>query len=171
MADIPVDKWGASMVKLLGLNQAPTNTPTAAPTQTSPVSKTDPNLDMLARTAFGEAEGEGDPGLTAVMYAIKNRVGKRPKWNNIQTVVHAPNQFESWNDDNPRKAAMEGLDTDSETYKHLLDLATKVMGGQIKDPTGGSTLFVNPSKLSTTPGWMARAKPTVVIGNHSFMKE
>ncbi len=168
MADLPTDKWSADVMKLLGLTAAvPTGTPTAAPTPKANNSNSD--LDYLAKTAFGEAEGEGDPGLTAVMYAIKNRVGKRPSWNNVQAVVQAPHQFDSWSAGNPRKPAMESLDPQSDTYKHLLDLASQVMNGQVQDPTKGSTLFYNPAKVS--PGWAARAQPTVAIGNHTFMRE
>ncbi len=141
--------------------QAPPAQPTKKPAGS--------DLDYLARTAFGEAEGEGDPGLVAVMSAVKNRLGKRKGWDTVQSVVQAPHQFESWAAGNPRRAVMEGMDPQSDTYQHLLALAQQVMGGQSPDPTGGATLFLNPKHAN--PHWAQVAKPTVRVGNHSFFVE
>jgi spore germination cell wall hydrolase CwlJ-like protein len=103
------------------------------------------------------------------MYAIKNRLGTRKSWDTIQKVVQAPSQFESWSPDNPRRAVMEGMDANSPTYQHLMQLAQRVMSGQTSDPTGGATLFFNPN--SASPAWAKVATPTAKIGAHQFMKE
>jgi N-acetylmuramoyl-L-alanine amidase len=152
----------------------PRSNPTPVPLRPQPVAPTKPaytqdDLAYLMRTAFGEAEGEGPRGEQAVMYAIKNRLGKRKKWDTIQHVVQAPSQFESWAAGNPRRQVMENLKVDDPANLPLMQLAQAVLSGTAPDPTQGATLFYAPAKVQ--PSWASKAKETAVIGGHRFMTE
>lgn len=169
-----MDNLAAALTSVLFPKSNPTPMLPAPPTPLEPVrapkhSYTDDDLAYLMRTAFGEAEGEGSKGQEAVMYAIRNRLGKRKKWDTIQHVVQAPSQFESWAPDNPRRKAMEGLKLDDPANTPLMQLAQAVLAGTTPDPTKGATLFYAPKKVQ--PAWADKAKETAVIGNHRFMAE
>ncbi|MDY6408142.1 MAG: cell wall hydrolase [Pseudomonadota bacterium] len=74
----------------------------------------DSETEILAKTLYGEARGEGISGLEAVANVILNRV-KHPCWwgKSIQEVCLKPMQFSCWNTDDPnRKKLMEDLSAD-----------------------------------------------------------
>jgi spore germination cell wall hydrolase CwlJ-like protein len=142
---------------------APAPPPTAAPT--SPIS---PDVSYLAKTAFGEGEGEGQEGQRAIMHVIANRLAKKPG-SSVQSIVQAPNQFESWASGNPRQPVMQQMDLNDPQYANLVTLAQAVLAGKDPDNTKGSTLFYNPKKAD--PGWAHKAHQTMVLGDHRFMSE
>jgi N-acetylmuramoyl-L-alanine amidase len=149
-----------------------TSAASAAPSPTPQANSrsfTPDDIAYLAKTAYGEAEGEGPTGEDAVMHVIANRLNAKPAGTTVQAVVQAPHQFESWAQGNPRQAVMQGIDLNDPKYAKLVSLAKAVLGGQDADPTGGSTLFYNAKKAS--PSWASKAVPTAVIGQHTFMKE
>ncbi len=67
------------------------------------------DIDVLARTIWGEARGEGIAGQIAVGWCIRNRVEMdlhndgRPDWwgEGYEGVCRAPWQFSCWNKNDP----------------------------------------------------------------------
>ncbi|HJR27754.1 MAG TPA: cell wall hydrolase, partial [Pseudomonas sp.] len=73
---------------------------------------TEKDRDVLARTLWGEARGEGLPGQIAVAWAIRNRVndGKARSWwgEGYAGVCQAPYQFSCWNKSDPNFVYLSG---------------------------------------------------------------
>ena len=58
------------------------------------------------RTIWGEARGEGEPGMTAVAHVLLNRL-KDGRWGTaLGSVCLAPYQFSCWNIGDPNRARM-----------------------------------------------------------------
>lgn len=155
-------EWQPGMVARMPAKA--TSTPTAAPA----AGPTPADVAFGAKTAIGEAEGEGLEGQRAVLHAIANRLAQHPGAT-VQSIVQAPRQFDSWAANNPRRSVMDSLDLSDPQYAKLVDLAQRVLAGQDADNTGGANLFFNPDQAS--PSWARRARPTVKIGQHQFLVE
>src|SRR5690349_15270839 len=74
--------------------------------------------DVLARTLWGEARGEGETGMQAVASVVLNRVAlaqERGKYwwgNNIIQVCQKPYQFSCWNRSDPNFRQLQEVDSD-----------------------------------------------------------
>ena len=121
--------------------------------------------DKLARIAHGEAAGEGDQGLAAVMHVALNRarLSGRP----LEEELDRPNAFEPRT--NP--ATWNKLSTmKPEQYANAARVAQAVLSGQIPDPTNGATHFYSP----TAQAALGRERPAWAVGdgfklgNHTF---
>ncbi|VVO24210.1 hypothetical protein PS723_04459 [Pseudomonas fluorescens] len=73
---------------------------------------TEKNRDILARTLWGEARGEGLAGQIAVAWTIRNRVndGKAKSWwgEGYAGVCLKAWQFSCWNKNDPNYAYLSG---------------------------------------------------------------
>ena len=123
-------------------------------------------IDLLARTIWGEARGEGTQGMHAVANVIMNRV-KKGGWYGatVQDVVLKPYQFSVWNKEDPnREKALSVTVADSQfwTAKKLASLA---YNGQLDDITGGA---VNYHANYSSPSWAKSMTKTATIGKHIF---
>lgn len=127
------------------------------------------DVDQLARTIWGEARGEPPAGQAAVGSTIMNRL-KSGRWgSDISSVVHAPNQFESWD---------KGFKVDEQSpgFQELLRLAQRLVAGQERDPTGGAMYFHTQRapagrEQSWPPKWAKKLRAAGQIGAHQFYKE
>lgn len=128
-------------------------------------------LDVLARTLFGEAAGEGRRGIEAVAAVIMNRVADRRFPNSARGVCLQDRQFSLWNVEyrNSDQNSLRALSvTDiNVTFETCLDVAAAALAGKLKDPTGGAHHYYAPKKV--TPRWASSAKSSVTIGNHIFL--
>lgn len=150
-----------------------------------PDSVTYSDLDILARTIFGEARGESVKGKIAVAWVVKNRADAAVKWlkNNTGKERHplfgngsligacrAPFQFSCWNPNDPNYPLIEFKDCRSmwqqTGYPACLHAALSVIIGRDLDPTKGS-LHYHDGRMSP-PKWADGLDPVVVIGNHKF---
>ncbi|MFT8135469.1 hypothetical protein ACMYLZ_23150, partial [Salmonella enterica subsp. enterica serovar Enteritidis] len=72
----------------------------------------DKDRDILARTLWGEARGEGQAGQIAVAWTIRNRVfdGKAKSWwgEGYAGVGLKPGRFSCWNKNDPNYAYLSG---------------------------------------------------------------
>ena len=73
---------------------------------------TEKDLDILARTLWGEARGESLAGQIAVAWTIRNRVndGNAKSWwgEGYVGVCQKPYQFSCWNKNDPNFAYLSG---------------------------------------------------------------
>lgn len=136
------------------------------------------DLDVLARTLWGEARGERTVGMVAVAWTIRNRVdadlrndGKPDWWGEGYTgVCKAPYQFSCWLPNDPNYAYLSGaLQIPSAEMALCESAAQSVVSGAVSDPTGGATHYHATS--IKPPKWTAGAKRTVTIGRHVFYKD
>jgi conjugal transfer mating pair stabilization protein TraG len=124
--------------------------------------------DLIIRTVIGEAGNQGPQGQAAVAHVIANRVAAGTYGKTPAAVVLAPNQFEPWS---TRSKELQAIDPKSAAYQNVGDIVDMSQSGDIPDPTGGATHFLNPDIVrqrrgGTLPNWAQQ--PTATIGEHQF---
>jgi spore germination cell wall hydrolase CwlJ-like protein len=131
--------------------------------------------DVLARTLWGEARGEGLAGMVAVAWTIRNRVadGKDKSWwgEGYAGVCQKPYQFSCWNRNDPNYQFLSGAR--QIPFRELAQCriaADQVIDGKVPDPTGGATHYYA-TTMPKPPDWAAKAKRTLKLGNHIFFKD
>jgi N-acetylmuramoyl-L-alanine amidase len=126
--------------------------------------------DILARTIWGEARGEGATGMHAVANVITNRVNN-PKWwgNSFRSVCLYPYQFSCWNKNDPNRAKILAVTNYDVNYFDAVNIATAAINGNLSDITNGALNYY--AKGSPMPVWAENATPCAEIGNHIFFGE
>lgn len=125
------------------------------------------DMEVLAKTIFGEARGESEEGQTAVACCIINRF-KAKKWFSGQTIAETclkPWQFSCWNKNDPNRRKLDCLSFS--VYSKYFSIIEKAEG---KDITNGATHYYAPAVVSC-PKWAKGKEPCAKIGNHLFFKE
>lgn len=132
------------------------------------------DVDILARTLYGEARGEVVRGQEAVACVILNRVAKARRhggywWgNDVVGVCCKPWQFSCWNQNDPNRAKILKVTRADKVFASCLRIARRALRGGLKDPTGGATHYHNEQVL---PPWARGQVPLVTIGHHVFYKD
>ena len=126
-------------------------------------------IDVLARTIFGEARGEGYEGMEAVACVIINRVKSGVRWwgDTIITVCLKPWQFSCWNANDPNKKIALEVTKTNPVFSMALDIAEKAVAGDWEDVTNGADHY-HAKKMKEPPQWAVGKKPVAKIGNHLF---
>lgn len=135
---------------------------------------TQKELNLLAYTLLGEAAGEGREGMEAVMWTIRNRAESGRYPDNPAAVAtqkdsRGVHQYSAWNTKKSGgNAPKSRFSTSSPEFKEALEVAQRVMAGEVQDPTGGATHFY--AEGSPKPNWFEAEGPAgeVKIGNHRF---
>lgn len=133
---------------------------------------TDHDLDIFARTLYGEARGEyaknGLAAFIAVGNVITNRL-KRGKYGTTLTeVCLKPWQFSCWNKEDPNRSLIqeEGLN-ENPLFKGCQKVAQMLAEGRWPDLTRNSDHY---HALSCNPSWARKTKIKLRLGNHIFYK-
>lgn len=131
------------------------------------------DLDVLARTLWGEARGEGYDGQVAVAWTVRNRVddGKVSSWwgEGYAGVCQKPYQFSCWNKNDPNYPYLSGLKAiPAAQYAQARKAALAVITGEVSDPTKGATHYHATSIKA--PAWTKGATLTARLGNHVFYR-
>jgi spore germination cell wall hydrolase CwlJ-like protein len=136
---------------------------------------TEQDRDVLARTLWGEARGEGPAGMVAVAWSIRNRVedGKDKSWwgEGYTGVCQKPYQFSCWNEGDPNQPYL--ISMKQIPFRELAQCriaADQVIDGKVVDPTGGATHYYATTMLSP-PAWANHAKRTLTLGRHAFFTD
>lgn len=126
-------------------------------------------LDVLARTLWGEARGEGRDGMRGVAAVILNRAA-RPGWwgRSIAEVCLKPWQFSCWLESDPNRVKLLAVDGRDRSYATALSVATDALAGILHDYTDGATHY---HTLDCVPAWAAGHTPCMVIGHHAFYND
>lgn len=129
-------------------------------------------VDILARTLYGEARGESVRGKEAVAAVIVNRVnrarlrGGHYWWgSSIIQVCHKPWQFSCWNANDTNCQKIKAVDRTNKTFLSCIRIAMRAINGTLKDPTGGSTHY---HVKGLFPPWAKGRSPKAEIGRHQF---
>lgn len=127
---------------------------------------TENDIDAATRMVIGEAGGESDEGKAAAIHTAINRV--KSSGETLGDVIAKPYAFEA-----VHTGRTKSIDPNSEEYKRVRDrIVIPAIMGELQDPTGGATHFLNRSlQLSEgrqIPGW-AKGEGAV-IGNHTFYR-
>ncbi|HBO50080.1 MAG TPA: cell wall hydrolase [Alphaproteobacteria bacterium] len=127
---------------------------------------TDYDLEIMAKTIFGEARGETEQGQIAVACCILNRF-KAKKWYSGRTVAATclkPWQFSCWNKSDPNAQKLATLTFPA--YSKYFPIIEKA---KQKDIVNGATHYYAPAVCSM-PAWAKGKKPCAKIGGHLFFK-
>lgn len=141
--------------------------PSAAPQPDFYISPAD--RDLMVRMTMAEAGGEPDAGKVAVAHTILNRtVSGRYGGDTPTAVITAQGQYEPWA---TRRGEVMGYDPQSPAYQRTAAIVDGVLAGDLPDPTGGMTHFLNEGTVrqrrgGSLPTW-ARGDG-FTIGNHTF---
>jgi spore germination cell wall hydrolase CwlJ-like protein len=127
-------------------------------------------VDVLARTLWGEARGEGERGMQAVANVIMNRADN-PRWwgRTVIQVCHRPWQFSAWNKNDPNRRLLLAVTDRDLQFRLALDLATRAVNRQLPDLTLNSDHF-HATWMTRPPTWARGRTPTVTIGRHVFFR-
>ncbi|MCB1721217.1 MAG: cell wall hydrolase [Rhodospirillales bacterium] len=131
-------------------------------------------IDVLARTLWGEARSEGHIGMEAVASVVLNRVkvaqghGGKYWWgSNIIQVCQKPYQFSCWNRSDPNFQKLQAVDNKNLYFATALRIARRAVIGALPDHTGGATHYHTDY---ASPYWARGQEPSAVIGRHIFYK-
>jgi N-acetylmuramoyl-L-alanine amidase len=127
--------------------------------------------DILARTLWGEARGEGTAGMQAVAAVVLNRVARAHEkggawWGeDVISVCLKPWQFSCWNRADPNYRVLSAVGPGDPYFRNALLVARAALAGRLRDPTGGATHY---HAAGVRPDWARGARPTATIGRHVF---
>lgn len=131
------------------------------------------SVDVLARTLWGEARGEGGEGMEAVASVIMNRVWVSQKrggywWgNDVISVCQKPYQFSCWNRSDPNHRKLQDVTDKDIHFATALRIARRALAGTFPDNTGKATHY---HERSVSPYWAKGEVPTRSIGRHVFYR-
>ncbi len=133
----------------------------------------DHDLDIVARTLYGEARGEyaqaGPAALIAVANVIVNRLKKGERYGKTLTEVCLKHrQFSCWNAGDPNRPLIQQEDLEKDPLFVLCkNVARKVSQEEWPDLTRGSDHY---HALSCKPSWSRAHKIKLRLGHHIFYK-
>lgn len=129
----------------------------------------DEQIDYMARTAWGEARGEGSTGMQAVLNVIMNRVKSGGWWGATpKEVCVKKSQFSVWNKSDPNYSKMLAVTTSNADFATAKSLAGLAYAGALPDITNGATNYLALGSLSKVPSWVNKMQVVASIGNHTF---
>ncbi len=133
-------------------------------------------IELIAKTIWGEGRGESYEGKVAIGNVIINRyklsqATKKPHWwgNTIEQIIFHPYQFSCHNHNDPNKSKIAKLTTEDYQYRESLKIARGILSGTIKDNTFGATHYF--AYKVVKPRWASKMKKTKRVGNHDFYKK
>jgi N-acetylmuramoyl-L-alanine amidase len=136
-------------------------------------------VDILARTAWGEARGEGAQGMQAVINVIMNRFrisqgrtfgvwwGKSIVdicWKRQGRAY----QFTCWNPADPNFNQLRNVQITDPQFRVAVQLADQAWRGNLPDITRGATHY---HTKAVRPAWANVLPVTVALGEHIFYFE
>ena len=129
---------------------------------------TDP-VQVVARTAWGEARGEGVRGMRAVMNVIANRAATPCWWGrDYLTVCLKAWQFSCWNENDPNRPKLLSVTGTDPQFRDALDLAAQLISRKLPDITQGSDHYFD--TRTKTPAWADSNAYRCTIGHHAFYR-
>lgn len=125
------------------------------------------DLEIMARTIWGEARGESQTGRTAVGNVIMNRVHHPSRWpKSPAEVCQQPWQFSCWNEGDPNRTKLLEVDLDDTDLRQCIRAALTALTGV--DQTNGSNHYF--ANYIEKPSWAEDMEHTCTIGVHQFYK-
>ncbi len=124
--------------------------------------------DVLARTVWGEARGEGVAGMAAVAMVVINRA-KKPGWwgRGIEEICRRKRQFSCWNDDDPNRSKLATIGAEDRRFAQAMAIAELAQMGALADFTDGATHY---HAREVLPKWAEGKDPCLRLGGHLFYR-
>lgn len=129
------------------------------------------NIDTLLRTIYGEARGEGRPGMIAVANVVMNRLNSDVTWwgTDVYSICRKPWQFSCWNQNDPNRQLIQNLSS-GVLYDMCKEIATMAVDNELPDTTNGATSYYAES-MPEPPKWAIGMTPCAKIGHQLFFRE
>ena len=143
----------------------------------TPAGDSEQAIDILARTVWAEARGEGQHGMEAVAAVILNRltISKQSGgfwWgNDIVSICKAPWQFSCWNPGDPNLPKLQRVDSRDAEFASAQRIARRAINGFLDDPTVDVNTGIGATHYhhrAMQPRWAKGSRPISSIGNHVF---
>ncbi|HEX7005577.1 MAG TPA: cell wall hydrolase [Alphaproteobacteria bacterium] len=128
----------------------------------------DRDVEVAARTLYGEARGQPLEGIVAVANVIVNRWRRGGYGATPADVCLRPWQFSCWNARDPNRAVIERVRPGDFVFDVCRLVASLAVRGLLPDPTGGATHY---HTRSVAPDWSRGKTPSAVIGDHLFFTD
>lgn len=134
---------------------------------------TDQDIDIFARTLYGEARGEytenGLAAFIAVGNVIHNRLKRGEKYGKTLTeVCLKPRQFSCWNQHDPNRILIQKEELEHDPlFRCCQKVARKITSGIWPDLTRNSDHY---HATSCKPSWSRNAAIKLRLGRHIFYK-
>lgn len=122
------------------------------------------DLEVLARTIYGEARSENRAGREAVAIVILNRVAAGQWRPTVKGVCLQDKQFSCWNANDPNRAKALAANAENSAYMACIDVAEAALAGQLGNLNGANHYHTN----GVTPYWSASMQQVASIGAHKF---
>ena len=133
------------------------------------------NVEILARTIYGEARGESNDGRIAIANVVVNRVyaatdfGTSDRWGwSVAEVCLRQREFECWNEESEQRRTVIRAVIGDLAFFECWEIAHRACLGFLHDVTMGADHYWLAGK---TPPWTHDAVPTVEIGRMLFYRE
>lgn len=127
-------------------------------------------IDLLAKTIYGEARGESFLGKIAVGFVPMNRLAAGGRFGNtLYDVILRPKQFSCWNMEDVNLKAI-AMAFDSASMAQCRAAAVIAYFGLQEDPTKGSDHY-HGSWMPQPPSWAKEMTFKVAVGSHLFYKD
>lgn len=124
-------------------------------------------VDLLARTVYGEARGEGYLGQLAVAHVIVNRAKRGGWWGkSVPEVCLKPSQFSCWNTSDPNRVPMLTANLSHKQFAQCYRAALSALHGLEPDPTGGACHYL---ARGVETDW-SHGQHYESIGGHKFYR-
>lgn len=130
------------------------------------------DVDVLARTLYGEARGEGISGMQAIAWVVVNRVKRGPPRfpSTVAGVVKQPHQFTCWSPSDPNAKVCAAANEKDPAFVQAIYAASGVLAGLVPSPIGDADHY-HVTSMPSPPYWANRMKLVKKIGAHSFFRE
>jgi N-acetylmuramoyl-L-alanine amidase len=126
------------------------------------------DIDVTARTLYGETRGQPLEGIVAVANVVMNRARRGAYGATPAEVCLRPWQFSCWNARDPNRAIIERVQPGTFVFDVCRLVASLVIRGLLHDPTGGATHY---HTKGVAPDWSRGKTPSAVIGDHLFFTD
>lgn len=123
------------------------------------------DIDVAARTVWGEARGESFEGKVAVAHVIANRAATNYMGDTLEAVCKKRKQFSCWNENDPNHKKIMALKKDNPAYQECLKAVAIALVSD-EDPTKGARHY---HSKHIKPYWADDTKEGVFVGNHIFV--
>ena len=134
------------------------------------------DLQIMARTLWGEARGDGTEGIEAVACVILNRFHSH-KWftgYRIENGIKIPDikqtclkkyQISCWNKNDPNFLKIMKLNSNNKIFCLCLKIAAQAMSGNLHDFTNNATFY---HTRTIRPTWAQHHSPCYETKHHLF---
>jgi len=129
------------------------------------------DIDVLARTLFGESTPNSPAEATAIASVVVNRTKHRQWPKTIAGVCQQPWQFSCWNQSDPnRERILAANGVTSKWFAKCKEIAAAADAGKIADATRGATHYYAKT-MKRAPKWAKGKTPCHTTDGHLFFND